>query len=253
MKPKLRIAFLLVIVAVLLAPEIYARAGGHIGGGGYSEGGSYGGGYYGHHHYHHGSPDPYNGVVAGIMLVLTLIFFGVVLLGSTFLIRIKNRQSLRTLKKAYNYDGIWDEEKIKQHSITIFHDLQEAWSKNDLLPIKDSLTESFFDHYQNFLAGYQRRSLVNIVRDISIKNVKIVSVVDKLDNSKDAVAVLITGEMVDFLMHQKTGRVLEGDNEESSSFEDVYVFFRKEKSWLLNQIINEPTSSQILKFKNESE
>lgn len=253
MKSKNWIALLFIILAIFIAQDIYARAGGSIGGGGYSGGGSYGGGYYGHHHYHYGRPDPYNKVVAGIMLVLTMIFFGVFLLGSTILIRIKNKQSLKTLKKAYNYDSIWDEETIKLHAKTLFHDLQAAWSKNDLKEIEDRVTESFYHHYQNFLARYQKLYLVNIVRDIEIKNIKIVSVVDKLDNTKDAVAVLISGGMVDFLMHQKTGRVLEGDNEISTSFEDVYVFFRKDKTWLLNQIINDPSSGQILKFKNETE
>lgn len=250
-------SFLLIFLFCLfLSTDSFTRGGGSIGGGG---GGGYGGGYSGGHYYHgyyyygHGGhQSDFDPVVTTVVIVLTILFFAVALTGVLFLNVIRSKTAKKHLKKASSADAFWDEDKMKKHASEVFHMVQEAWSTNDLSGIFHLVTNDFFVHYQHFLSRYSKMNLKNKVTDIEISSVRIVKVTDKDDNNKDSFVVYITGNLIDYLVNTKTGIIIDGDSNSKGPFEDIYVFFRRNDQWLLNQIINDPGHFYMKEVKTNS-
>jgi hypothetical protein len=235
---------LIFLFLFFLSSDSFSRGGGSVGGGGGGGGGGgYGGGHYYHGYYyygHGGHRSDFDPVVTTVVIVLTILFFAVALTGVLFLNVIRSKAAKKHLLKAASADAFWDEEKMKQHASEVFHKVQEAWSANDLSSIFHLVTNDFFVHNQHFLSRYSKMNLKNKVSDVEISSLRIVKVTDKDDNNKDGFVVYITGSLIDYLVNTKTGIIIDGDSKSKGPFEDIYVFFRRNNQWLLNQIINDP-------------
>lgn len=254
MKSIRKIFFLLLLSFFLIPSDVSARAGGggrSGGGGSYSGGGYYGGGYYGRGYYYgygHGTSkvDP---KVAAIVIISTVSFIAIAFFGITFLVIARNKSAKKAIKKASSSDSFWNETKMLEHAKEVYTKIQDSWSKNDLTDVLHLVTNDFFIHNQHFLHRYSKMNLKNIVKDIDFKTVKIVKVIDKDNNNEDTMVVYLKGNLIDYLVSSTSGIVIEGDKNEKDMFEDIYVFFRRDDKWLLNQIINDPASNYIREVK----
>lgn len=247
----IRYLFLFIIFSccILHTSDLFARGGGggrSGGGGGYS-GGGYGGGYYHGHYYGYGGrySEKFDPVATTIVLVCTGVFFGVALFGATFLIIIRNKSAKIALKKAVGSDSFWDEQKMLDFGNEIYLKVQESWSKNDLSEINHLVTTDFFNHYQHFLSRYAKSKIKNVIKDVKINKSKIVKIIDKTNNNEDTFMMYFKGTMIDYLVNTESGIIVDGDKTDPDIFEDIYVFFRRENKWLLNQIINDPESTYL--------
>jgi hypothetical protein len=246
----LRQIFLLFIFSLFLlyTPELSARGGGggRSGGGGYSSGGGYGGGYYHGHYYGYGGyREKFDPVATTIVVIFTIVFFSIALFGAAFLIIVRNKSAQIALKKAATADSFWDEQKMLDHGEKMYFKVQEAWSKNDLSEIQHLTTFDFFNHYQHFLSRYAKSKLRNVIREVKIDKSKIVKIIDKVNDNEDTFLMYYKGTMIDYLVNTESGIIVDGDKSEPDLFEDIYVFFRRDNKWLLNQIINDPESSYM--------
>jgi hypothetical protein len=249
------VLFGIISLCLLYTSDLFARGGGggrSGGGGGGFGGGGYGGGYYHGYYYGYGGAyhsHPYDPVVNTLLIIGTAIFFGVIFFGVTFLIVIRNRTAKKALKKAASADSFWDEKKMLEDAKEVFFQVQEAWSKNDLTGIFHLVTNDFFVHYQHFLARYSKAKMKNIIKDIEIEKSSIVKVIDKSNDNEDTFLIYFKGKLIDYLVNTQSGIIIDGDKDIPDSFEDIYVFFRRDDKWLLNQIINDPESGYMKMVK----
>lgn len=236
----------------LQSNESFSRAGGGTSGGG-GGGGYSGGGYYSHGYYygygHGGYREEYNPVATSIVIGCTVAFFTIAFAGIAILIRMRSKVASRQLKKAAVADSFWNEEEMLRTGIETYHKMQEAWNKNDLSSVFHLITNDMFIHHQHFLSRYSKMNLKNVIKDVEIDTAKIVKVIDKDEDDKDTFLIYFKGKMIDYLVNTKTGIVVDGDKNSASKFEDIYVFFRHDGKWLLNQIINDPSSSYMREVK----
>lgn len=66
-----------------------------------------------------------------------------------------------------------------------------------------------------------------------------------MNDNEDTFLMYYKGTMIDYLVNTESGIIVDGDKSEPDLFEDIYVFFRRDNKWLLNQIINDPESSYM--------
>jgi len=252
----IRFLFLIFVFSfsILHTSDLSARGGGggrSGGGGGFSSGGGYGGRYYHGYYYGHGGGyrEKFDPLATTIVVIITVVFFSVALFGVTFLIIVRNQSAKIALKKAAIADVFWDEEKMLVHGEKMYFKVQEAWSKNDLSEIQYLVTSDFFNHYQHFLSRYAKSKLRNVIRDVKIEQSKIVKIIDKTNDNEDTFLMYYKGTMIDYLVNTESGIIVDGDKSDPDIFEDIYVFFRRENNWLLNQIINDPASGYMKMVK----
>lgn len=242
---------LLLTFFLLSSSDLFARGGGGgRGGGGFSGGG--GGGYYHGHYYGYGGryhSHPYDPIANTIIFIGTAIFLGVSFFGVTFLVMVRNRSAKRALVKAASADSFWNESKMVEYGKEIFYLVQDAWSKNELSSIYHLVTNDFYIQNQHFLSRYTKSCLKNIIKDIHLEQSKIVKIIDKKDDRQDTFMMYFKGSLIDYLVSTKSGIIIEGDKNTPEPFDDIYVFYRRNDKWLLNQIINDPGSNYMKKVK----
>jgi len=243
------IRFLLFFALMALVITVQARAGGGFSGG--RGGGSFGGGYgYGHYYYGSGSSSV-SPFATRVIMVVTLCFTALFFFAFSLLLVRSRQKARKKLEHAQTFDQFWNEEKMKNHVREIFPKIQSAWMSRELITVSDIVTPKFIGTYQPLLNHYKRKKMLNIIDQVSIEKINIVDVHDDQDNTKDRFAAYIKGSMVDYLAHESQGITGTIAHAGIEGFEDLYIFKRKENTWLLDHIVNEPETRDF-KLKRHS-
>mmetsp|Transcript_14370 Transcript_14370/g.20990 ORF Transcript_14370/g.20990 Transcript_14370/m.20990 type:complete len:247 (-) Transcript_14370:2270-3010(-) len=231
---------LLLVVLGLLEAE--ARAGGG-GSGGSSGGGTSGGSR---------SSTTSGGSLSGTGLAIFLgIFGGIIVAVGTFVYcnlyykPRKHRQKVFKLKehakeKLEKLKGdFWDENSLKETASSYFHELQTAWSENDLDLIGQKLTQQLYYQWKVQLDKMESFGEANSVSDLHIKELSIVKVkdasrdIDDTGFSESYFVTLINAYATDLILAKNTGRV---KKDQSGFFEEFWKFIWTGDKWLLSKI-----------------
>ncbi|GAB6072947.1 hypothetical protein JCM14244_13240 [Venenivibrio stagnispumantis] len=126
-----------------------------------------------------------------------------------------------------------NEELIKNLTKNIFISLQEAWSKGDLTPVKNYLTDRMYNYLNNQLNQLKQKGLRNIVENININNIQVVHVEEEGDNK--VVIVEIDADMIDYIIDQN-GNIVEGSKDIPTNVKEYWAFVGKALNWKLDDI-----------------
>ena len=246
--------FLFVLTLICISEELLARAGG---GGGGGRGGGISGGGYGYHsgYYYHGYRSGSNNDVSGgsvlVIMLLTAIIWGLVAFSFTLTMIARAAKTRKMINKANKFDAFWNEERMKKWSTQMFRVMQDCWMKRNMEPVQPLVSPELFMRYTLKLNRMKQLGHVNMIKDIHIKSVKIVSAFDHKDDHKDRFTALIKGDLLDYTFHEETRGIIKNPEKEYEDFEDFYHFVRKGDVWLLDDIVNDPETADIRKKEKE--
>ncbi len=231
---------------MLLGHYVYSRAGGAHGSSGSSGSGS---GFSRSHGIGDSSSSPLLFFIAGIIAFAVLIYMAIL----AGLISFKNSSSLRILNSSSAEDKTWNLDYIKKTVFEIYKEMQYSWEVRSLHPVKKIITDSLHSELQIKIDELKQNNEKNILRDIVINEITIISTQDYKDNNKDAFTALIYGSMVDYGIHDKTGEFLYNEDKISESFSDCYEFIRKDDKWILNKLYNDVNLAHVMDAINYKE
>lgn len=230
--------------------NLFARAGGGHGGGG-GGGHSSGGGsssyvYYNNHYstdYSFLGPILIIGVVGVIIYSLTL----------SYLHFVKGAKSRRVLEKAIKLDSFWNIQKMKEHTFDVFCKMQKAWESRNLGPVKHLISLELYNDLDEKITKLRSENKKNILEEIEVNVITIMSCMDFIDNSKDEYTAQIDGRMIDYIFDTHHKVITENQNKEMAGFTDHYQFIRKNNTWILNKIINDVGIFDAMTLKSSHE
>ncbi|MGE5474977.1 MAG: Tim44 domain-containing protein [Ignavibacteriales bacterium] len=213
-----------VVLAVVLIPEFaLARAGG---------GSSSGGG----------------GILTLILLPFLLIYSAIL----THQVSKKNKEAKELLERLSQYDSSWDINNIKHNIETAFFKIQEAWMERNQDMARDYLSDSLYEKHKMQTDTMIKNNEKNILRNISLKESKVVQVADYTDDSKDMMWVYIVGSMIDYTINDQTGKLISGEEDEQKAFSELWKFIRGPKGWVLDEIDQTVTIEDVKGFESFS-
>lgn len=218
---------LIVLTTLSLGPtEALARAGGGGGGGG-------------------------GGGIVGIILMPFIIIYSIIL---TWLVARKNRQSKKLLRELARHDQSWDMNRIKQRIETIYFKVQEAWMERDQDLAKEFMSERLYRKHKMQTDLMIKQGEQNVLERINLKKVTIVEVADFKDDSNDRIWVQIEGSMIDYVIDDKTRKLISGDRGKIEEFEELWKFTKDANNeWVLDEIDQKVEISDLMGFKSSSE
>ena len=233
MKRKNIIYILLLITLVLTTEALLARGGGG-GGGGHFSGG------------HHGSGGP-NGIWEYIGLIIFGSFIGSV---SILLLLWKTNYSRKLLRIITTKDSFWNINNMQLNAKKTFYSIQDAWEDRDINRVKAIITPELYVKYDAMLGKMKENFEKNIIKDIDIKEVKILGCEDYKDDSKDRYIAYIKGNILDYTVDLRTGNIIKNPDRTTEEFVDTYHFVRVKNKWILENIDNSVSSFDILRARN---
>ncbi len=220
-------SFFIVFTLVLFTLSFFASAdvgntNNYSGGGGYSGGGSYSGGggsviFFG------GTGDGGGGgntsIIFPIIIVIIVIFIAVAKnksktngtgfgIPKNFFPVVLDRTN-EIESKIMVKDAAFSAEKMIAYTQEVFIKLQEAWTKRDWKTVRVFESEQLYNTHEAQLRRYGEQGRINVIDRINIAKSYICDYQD--DGKTERVNIYFEVQMIDYIMDEKTNKVLNGN------------------------------------------
>jgi predicted lipid-binding transport protein (Tim44 family) len=150
----------------------------------------------------------------------------------------------RMLEEAAGQDPIWREEALLQHARDAFEAVQRAWVARNQDWARDYMTPGLYARHKAQTDAMIARGERNVLDGLTISAARIIHLADRLDDDQDAVWIQFTASAEDYLVSERTGKVLKGAKGARSVFKEVWKFKRDGRQWRVDAI--DLNSDQVL-------
>lgn len=141
-------------------------------------------------------------------------------------------------------DPSFSVEQFKETVQDMFFRIQAGWMNRTLDGIGNMLTKEMSDYFNNEFRVMQEQHRINRLENIAVRKVEPAEAWQEM--GKDYVTVLFTANLLDYVVDDKTGELVQGDKLNPVKFEEFWTFSREigTPSWQLAAInqVEEPAT-----------
>jgi hypothetical protein len=188
----------------------------------------------------------------GVGWILKFILFPIVAV-YVFILTSKLKKKSNEVKalteKISASDEMWNHRHLMSTTRLVFMQVQKAWAERNQELVKDVMTKNIYEKHKAQTDEMIASGKKNILEQIKISQIVIISISDYKDNSKDSFSAYIDASMIDYTIDEKTEKVLSGDNSEAHSFSEIWTFLREDNKWKLDEISTDTSFSVIDNIK----
>lgn len=189
---------------------------------------------------------------AGIMGIILAPFFIIYSAIVTYIASKKNKQCKALLETAASRDNFWEIYAIKARIEEAYFKVQQAWMDRNQDIAKEYMSQRLYRKHKMQTDRMLANGTRNVMKNVSLKDAKLVEILDFEDDSKDSFWVLIHGSMIDYLVSDKTGAVLDGE-QKTLPFKELWRFKREQHGWVLDEIDQDVSISDLNAFESKVE
>ncbi len=120
----------------------------------------------------------------------------------------------------------WQENFLKSVVHTYFTEIYDAWSKNNLLSVRNLLSDRTYENFSFWIDAYKRAGLRNKLDNTQIKNIQFVKI--DIDKFYISVTVRIYASAMDYVLNREN-KVVGGSARRARSFSEYWTFVRSRK------------------------
>jgi hypothetical protein len=190
------------------------------------------------------------GGIAGLILLPFFIIYSIIL---TYFLKKKNKEANALIGKIEKYDKFWDMDTIKKRVEQTYFKVQQAWMGRDQDIAKDYMSEALYQKHKMQTDAMIANHEKNVLERINLKDARIVEILDYKDDARDRMWVYIRGSMIDYTINDQTGKVKSGNDNEPEGFAELWKFIRYPHAWVLDEIDQTVTISELAGFVSYSE
>ena len=121
-------------------------------------------------------------------------------------------------------DAEVDEHALRQRLELIFHAMTDAWSNNELAPIRGFVSDGLFDYLSYWVDAYKRQGLRNALVDARITRTELAKVTR--DRWYDAVTIRLWGTGKDFVVRHRDGHLVRGSKRSDRAYSEYWTLIR---------------------------
>lgn len=136
---------------------------------------------------------------------------------------LNNRFADFSTKHSFDWN-VWRSDFTKGVVHEYFKKIYAAWSENNLLSVRNLLTDRVYESFMFWIKAYQRAGLKNKLENISISNVQFVAL--DMDKFYESITVRIYASSLDYV-EDSAGRVKGGSSKRARSFSEYWTFIRR--------------------------
>lgn len=134
-------------------------------------------------------------------------------------------QQVNVGEKVRQIDPMFSEEKFLNWTKDVFVKLQTAWTKREWNIIRPFESNELFETHVAQLQEFIRVGKINVVERVSVQKAALSSFMQ--DGDKEIIRVNLDAVMRDYIIDEKTNKVLEGKPKEDQYMSYVLTFMRK--------------------------
>ena len=133
--------------------------------------------------------------------------------------------TVQVAQQIQEIDPAFSSEKFVGFAREVFMKIQEAWTARDWQPIRPFESETLFNQHKQQLDEYIRLGKINVVEKIGIKHCSLHAF--RQDGDKEVLTVWLNAVMRDYVIDDKTKKVLESDPNRDWYMQYEMTFCRK--------------------------
>lgn len=158
--------------------------------------------------------------------------------------KFKENDILPLINKLSSKNPDWHLDNIKEVVETTFFSIQESWTNNTYYNVKDLMTSDLYNKHITQLNEMTSNYKTNILKDIKINELYLVSAAESDDNNPGFIWINIKASMIDYILDIRTNKV-SSDNKNPNSFEEYWKFIYINNKWLLCEILQKDSVVNI--------
>jgi len=147
--------------------------------------------------------------------------------------------SVDSLRHIKAMDPAFDEKAFKDQAEDLFFKIQGGWTRRDLNAIRPFLSPEMCEVFKEQIDKLVADQEMNRLENIAVREVEIMEAGQ--DHGEEYVTVKFYANLLDYTVHEKTGRVIAGSSSDPVKFVEYWTFTRNvgEKKWVLGGITQE--------------
>ena len=149
--------------------------------------------------------------------------------------RKASSRSYREMRQYQNFGDNWDIDEIQKQVKNSYFVIQECWKRQDPDYAKDYMSQKCYDDFVMKLGWMQVRNEVPVQKNERLLSAVPVHTFDDLGKDQDYIWYLIHGKMIDYVVDEKTGRMIRGSRK-NEAFYEYWKFIHKNDHWVLDEI-----------------
>jgi predicted lipid-binding transport protein (Tim44 family) len=128
-----------------------------------------------------------------------------------------------------------DINEIQEQVKNAYFVIQECWKRQDPDYAKDYMSQKCYDDFVMKLGWMQVRNEVPVQKNERLLSAVPVHTFDDLGKDQDYIWYLIHGKMIDYVVDEKTGRMIRGSRK-NEAFYEYWKFIHLNGHWVLDEI-----------------
>ena len=193
------------------------------------------------------------GAAGGCLALILLPFAIIYAVIMTWQVRKKGKACQELLARLQKQDAAWDPDMIRHRIDEIFFKVQQAWMERNQETARDCMSPGIYQKHKlqtdQMLAEHRK----NVLENINLTSVVIVDVEDFVDNRRDRFWANLEGSMTDYIIDETSNQVVKGDPKKTEHFNELWKFIRSGDTWVLDEIDQDVSISELKGFKASSE
>lgn len=134
-------------------------------------------------------------------------------------------EKIKVGEKIRQTDPMFSEEKFLNWTKDVFIKLQTAWTKREWTIIRPFESNELFETHATQLQEYIREGKINVIERVAVQQANLSSFLQ--DGDKEVIKVNLDAVMRDYIIDEKTNKVLEGKPKEDQYMRYTLTFMRK--------------------------
>ena len=129
------------------------------------------------------------------------------------------------INKVKAEDELFNKDEFLSWARDLFIKLQYAWSDRDWSIIRCFETNELFEQHSTQLERYKKNGQINKIERVSVNWAKLYSY--SVDGDKEVLSIALNSKMIDYIIDEKTEKILRGNNYENKISTYKLTFVRK--------------------------
>jgi predicted lipid-binding transport protein (Tim44 family) len=134
-------------------------------------------------------------------------------------------------------DAYWDPKDLAKRVRGCFPPIQKSWEHRSIEDSRPYVSDALYERHRMQLEGLEKQGRVNRISNPQLHDVEIVRIYNVADDGEDRFVAYIACSARDWVEDIKTGKVVNGNKQTRSQFEQYWSFSRHpEYGWVLDEI-----------------
>lgn len=149
-------------------------------------------------------------------------------------------ECMGALRRLSALDRVWSPAHIHKRASHVFLAVQRAWTEREQNLARECMRVRLLEEHKAKTDRMLHKHERNVVGDIRIQSVQVIGLRESSERSRNHLWILFKAQLMDYIIDDRTGEVLRGDQVLPRQLEELWLFVLEQGDWVVDHINQTP-------------